>query len=415
MTTNLKQYFPLVWEREELKKEIQENSRLLQRFEQWNENQREYFLDCCTGMKGVKVLYDAFFKEIMNPEVTPERLEEFLTLLMNKKVKILHVLTNDGPRIADENCILIMDIVVELEDGSIVNVEVQKIGHNFPGERSACYSSDLLLRQYRRVRGEKGKQFHYRDMKDVYTIVFFERSMEAFHQFPEQYLHYFEQTSNTGVKLNLLQKYLFIPLDIFRKSLQDKTIETKLEAWLAFLSLDDPEMIIHLLEQYPEFKPMYEQVYEICRNVDGVMTMFSKELLEMDKNLVQSVMEELQEEVDRKKAELEEMNHKILEMNHEVLKMNHKVSEMSTQLVEKVSELAEKESELEEKKNEMAEKEDELTVKDKELMEKKCELAEKEGKLAENEDKLAKKEQELQSIMAQNQRLKEELAAYQMQ
>ena len=45
-----------------------------------------------------------------------------------------------------------MDIIVETADGSIVNIEVQKIGYMFPGERAACYSADLLLRQYQRVR-----------------------------------------------------------------------------------------------------------------------------------------------------------------------------------------------------------------------------------------------------------------------
>lgn len=37
-----------------------------------------------------------------------------------------------------------MDIVVELEDGSIADVEVQKVGYAFPGERMACYSADML-------------------------------------------------------------------------------------------------------------------------------------------------------------------------------------------------------------------------------------------------------------------------------
>ncbi|MCI8382371.1 MAG: hypothetical protein HFI07_11375 [Lachnospiraceae bacterium] len=58
-------------------------------------------------------------------------------------------------RIADETSLLITDIVVELEDGSIANVEMQKIGYLFPGQRCACYSADLLLRQYKRVRGKE--------------------------------------------------------------------------------------------------------------------------------------------------------------------------------------------------------------------------------------------------------------------
>ena len=75
------------------------------------------------------MLYDSFFKEIMNPETTPERLEEFLSLVLKQKVTILKVLPNDSTRIADESSLLIMDIVVELADGSMANVEVQKVGY----------------------------------------------------------------------------------------------------------------------------------------------------------------------------------------------------------------------------------------------------------------------------------------------
>ena len=115
-----------------------------------------------------------------------------------------------------------MDIVVQLKDGSIVNLEIQKIGYKFPGERSACYSADLLLRQYKRVRSKRKEKFAYRDIKQVYTIVLFEHSPSAFRQFPDTYLHYFEQQSNTGLKMDLLQKYLFVPLDIFREIQHNK-------------------------------------------------------------------------------------------------------------------------------------------------------------------------------------------------
>ena len=80
-TSKLKQYFPMIREREDIKQEIRENSKLLEKYREWDEEQQEEFLDYCTGVKGVKVLYDAFFKEIMNPENTPERLNELLSLL----------------------------------------------------------------------------------------------------------------------------------------------------------------------------------------------------------------------------------------------------------------------------------------------------------------------------------------------
>jgi len=171
------------------------------------------------------------------------------------QVRILEFLPNDSTRIADERSLLVTDIIVELQDHSIVNLEIQKIGYYFPGQRAACYSADMLLRQYKRVRSKRHKSFRYRDVQAVYTIVLFEKSPSEFSAFPNHYLHYFEQRSDTGLEMKLLQKYLFVPLDIFRNIQYNTGIRNKLEAWLAFLCIDDPTVISQLIDRFPEFKP----------------------------------------------------------------------------------------------------------------------------------------------------------------
>ncbi len=238
-TTKLKQYFPLIREREDIKQEIRENPKLLEKYREWDEEQQN----------------------------------------------------------------------------SLANVEVQKIGYSFPGQRSACYSSDLLLRQYKRVKGEKKKAFSYKDIKSVYTIVFFETSIKEFHEYPQNYIHKFKQQSDTGLELELLQKYVFIPLDIFRTIYHNNVKSNgkngggncwnRTEAWLTFLSTDEPEIIIELISQYPEFKEMYEEIYVMCQNVEKVMEMFSKELIQLDRNTVQYMIDEMQDTIDVQKEELE--------------------------------------------------------------------------------------------------------------
>ena len=314
-TSKLKQYFPMIREREDIKQEVYENPKLLEKYREWDEEQQEEFLDYCTGVKGVKILYDAFFKEIMNPENTPERLNELLSLLLGQSVTIKRVLPGDSTRLADEQSLLIMDILVELADTSLANVEVQKIGYSFPGQRSACYSSDLLLRQYKRVKGEKKKAFSYKDIKSVYTIVFFETSIKEFHEYPQNYIHKFKQQSDTGLELELLQKYVFIPLDIFRTIYHNNVKSNgkngggncwnRTEAWLTFLSTDEPEIIIELIRQYPEFKEMYEEIYVMCQNVEKVMEMFSKELIQLDRNTVQYMIDEMQDTIDVQKEKID--------------------------------------------------------------------------------------------------------------
>ena len=305
----------MIREREDIKQEIYENPKLLEKYREWDEEQQEEFLDYCTGVKGVKILYDAFFKEIMNPENTPERLNELLSLLLGQSVTIKRVLPGDSTRLADEQSLLIMDILVELADTSLANVEVQKIGYRFPGQRSACYSSDLLLRQYKRVKGEKKKAFSYKDIKSVYTIVFFETSIKEFHEYPQNYIHKFKQQSDTGLELELLQKYVFIPLDIFRTIYHNNVKSNgkngggncwnRTEAWLTFLSTDEPEIIIELIRQYPEFKEMYEEIYVMCQNVEKVMEMFSKELIQLDRNTVQYMIDEMQDTIDVQKEKID--------------------------------------------------------------------------------------------------------------
>ena len=169
------------------------------------------------------------------------------------------------------------------------------------------------------------KKFSYKDIKNVYTIVLFENSPKVFQQFPQKYFHMFEQKSDTGLELNLLQKYIFIPLDIFKRVRQNKGIKGKLEAWLTFLSSDEPEDIVRLITDYPEFKVIYDEVYNLCLNVEKVMEMFSKELKELDQNTVQLMIDEMQEELDAKDVEIENQKKELESKDNRIRELEEKL------------------------------------------------------------------------------------------
>ena len=110
--------------------------------------------------------------------------------------------------------------------------------------------------------------------------------------------------------MNLLQKYLFVTLDNFRSIKHNKSskmiINNRLEAWLAFMCMDEPDDILSIIEKCPDFKEMYEQIYVICRDLDEVMGMFSKELQELDRNSVELMVDEMQKDLDKTREELED-------------------------------------------------------------------------------------------------------------
>ncbi len=330
MPTKLQEYFPMIRSREEIIGLIQDTPAMFDTFRSWQPEQQKEFLDFCSGVRGVKLLYDSFFKAIMDPERDPARLNDLLSLLMERNVSVVAVLPHEGGRVTPDT-LVVMDIIVRLEDGSLTTVEVQKYGYAFPGQRAACYSADMLLRQYKKLRDSfslEKKQMNYRAVKPVYTIVLYESSPSEFHEYPSIYLHHFRQTSDTGLELELLEEYFFIPLDIMKEILQNRGIQSRLDAWLAFLALDGPEWIEAVLAAYPEFRCLYEEVYEMCRNLERVMEMYSKELQELDRNTVQYMIDEMQETINRQDAQLAQLRKLLEEQNLQIQKLRTQTSQV---------------------------------------------------------------------------------------
>ena len=122
----------------------------------------------------MKMLYDGFFKEVMNPEYAPRRLGDFLSEVLGAAVRVKNVLPNDTTRLTDESFPACLGHRRRVrgwphrqcgspEDWLSVLRRAERL----------VISADLLLRQYKRLRDERKKQFSYRDIHTVYTIASF--------------------------------------------------------------------------------------------------------------------------------------------------------------------------------------------------------------------------------------------------
>lgn len=338
----LREYFPQLLSREEIQHRINGNRELQEQFNAWSEEQQEQFLGMCSGERGLKVLYDFFCKEVLNPEYDPARLESLLSVILQEPVRIVKVLPNDSVRIADEGALVVTDIIVELEDGSIANVEIQKIGYLFTGPRCSCYMSDMMLRQYRRVRRQRGKHFSYKDIKKIYLIVLYEKSPQELKEMPTVYLHRSRHIFDTGLQMDLLQRCVLIPLDIFKKNMQGKPIGTLLEAWLTFFCEEDPERLGKLFDTYPMFREVYGTLYEMCQNVGQIMGFFSEELRILDRNTAQYMIDIQQEQLDSQKEQLDSQREQLEQKEMQLSRIEQELADQNKKAKEEAREAARK-------------------------------------------------------------------------
>lgn len=344
-------------------------------------------VEFCMGNRNLKITYEPFFQHIFNPELHPERLTLLLSAILKQKVKIIHVMPREGKRLSHDSSLVIMDILVELEDGSYVNVEIQKFGYYFPMQRSFCYGADMLVRQYAKLKEDLGDRFTYRHMRPVFVIVIMENSPKEFSEFPDDYIHRSIVQFDTGLKLGNLMNLIYIPLDIFRNMPHNEIGE--LEAWLYFLGSDEPKDINRIIQKYPFFEELYQEIVYFRYHPKELVGMYSEALAILDRNTVEFMLDDMKKEADdlrvdlnKMEAQVEELGAEISQKTAEIFQKTAEISQMETELNEKELRVAELGTELAEREARVAGLDAELTQKTAEISQKDAELSQKDAEIA---------------------------------
>lgn len=319
--------------REEALLLLQQDSETYQQFLTFPLEEQENVLSFIQGQHGLKITLDTFFNHVLSPTSHPDRLESLLSCLLNQHVHIKTVLPREGNKLAEAGSLVIMDIIVELADGSITDIEMQKIGYLFPGERSSCYVADFIMRQYNRIKSEKGKRFTYRDMKPVYLIVLMENSSKAFKSVAPHFIHREQSSYDSNADVTSLSNILYVSLDTFHEVSQN--IDNKLQAWLTFLSSAEPKDILKLITKYPEFKEYYKDIVAFRKKPKELISMYSEALAILDHNTELYMINELQNTIKEKETVIAELDSTILEKNNTIAEKDNTIAEKDNTIAEK--------------------------------------------------------------------------------
>ena len=316
-----------------------------------NEEWAGRYEDFLKGRKSLPLLYDPFFKKIFNPVERRDRLSELISCLLGQKVTVLEVFPNEDSQFL--GVMIIMDMVVLMADGSIANIEIQKISYDFPAERISCYSADLVLRQYKMITGknERGKMESsmngsskpsYKDMRKVHTIILFEDSNKSLISDMDKalYFHVGKTKFNTGIKIELLQDFVLVSLDTFRKyrysdikegrteitdydydssQYNDALVSEKMKRdRLKFLSLfvaETPQEIDKLVETFPDLESVRRDINEYLERPGEVLSMFSEALRILDRNTAELMVDRMKDEIVDLKEQNDELHQKLKEQD----------------------------------------------------------------------------------------------------
>ena len=298
--------------------------------------------DFLKGRKSLPLLYDPFFKKIFNPVERRDRLSELVSCLLGQKVTVLEVFPNEDSQFL--GVMIIMDMVVLMADGSIANIEIQKISYDFQAERISCYSADLVLRQYKMITGKNESSMNgsskpsYKDMRKVHTIILFEDSNKSLISQVDKalYFHVGKTQFNTGIKIELLQDFVLVSLDTFKKyrysdiregrikitdydydssQYNDELVSEKMKQdRLKYLSLfvaETPQEIERLIEIFPDLESVRRDINGYLERPGEVLSMFSEALRILDRNTAELMVDRMKDEMEALKEQNDELQQKL--------------------------------------------------------------------------------------------------------
>ena len=321
-------------------------------FSSFRTEHQNSILNFMQGLCSLDITLDKFFLHVLNPELHKDRLESLLSAFLKQPVTIKTILPREGVQLAEKGSLVIMDIIAELCDGSTVDIEMQKVGYLFPGQRSDCYTADMIMRQYNRIRNEKNEHFSYQDLKPVHLFILMEKSPKEFHKFPNSYIHEQQITYSSGLKLPSLSHTTYIALDTFNSMVQN--INTELDAWLTFFSCTDAEHISRLVQKYPQFLDYYKDIAVFRNNPKELIYMFSEALEILDRNTANYMIDEMSQELKEIKDKYDDTKERLDSAKNQLDSTKSELDSTKNQLVEKENVIADMNCQLGDKDNEIS-------------------------------------------------------------
>ena len=199
------------------------------------------------------IMFKAFFSRNQN------YLKNFLSSILGKNIKIKRVIHDARlEQLTKEMKYGILDLDVELEDGEIVNVEMQLNDYKNIEERTTFYASKKIVEQLE----PKEK---YEELKRVIVIAILDYNLTNLPEYITETVRV--SANNREYELNNVVKYYYIELEKFRN--QNPNMKEEKNQWLAFIDMERGDLLEMAKKENEEIQKALKE-YEVLTGDEEV-------------------------------------------------------------------------------------------------------------------------------------------------
>lgn len=198
----------------------------------------------------LSVKRDIVFKRIFAHKGNEEFLTEFLSSLLNIKIKNIEIMHDIHlEKDIEDDKLGIIDVRAIINDNSIINIEIQLRNEFNIIERSTFYGSKLISDQLR-------KNDLYKDIKPVIVICILDYNFFPFEEYINDTVMVLNKHRKFDVNENM--KYYYIELPKFRKSNYNR--ESIINQWLTFIDSENSKELEEIMKKNNTIKKANDEL-----------------------------------------------------------------------------------------------------------------------------------------------------------
>ena len=227
---------------------------------------------------------DIIFKNIFGKEENVKLLESLLESILGEKVDVISTIKSkelDIKNIKDK--VGVLDVQAILEDGTILDIEMQNKNYAYYNKRILFYASKLISSQV-----ETGEQ--YTEIKDVILINILDYEIPWMKNYISKYEINSMNENNKKVK-GLTIYFIQLPRFEKERKLLEKNIKyedivkSKLDEWCVYFSYKNREVLKMVQVKNMDIEEAVKLYGELQERDDVVDLYFSRWLAEMDEEV----------------------------------------------------------------------------------------------------------------------------------
>ncbi len=200
----------------------------------------------------LKMKDDIMFKAFFSRRGNEHFLKDLLSAILGEKIQIKKVIHDARlEQLAREQKYGVLDLDIQLEDGQLINVEMQIKNYNNIEKRTTFYASKKITEQL-------VPKTRYEEMKKVIIIAILDYSFLDVPEYVTRTVRVADKHREYEINNNV--EYHYIELEKFRK--QNPNMKEPINQWLAFLDMERGDLLEMAKSENKKIKEAVE-TYEV--------------------------------------------------------------------------------------------------------------------------------------------------------